>query len=269
MTSLDQAITVSYRDKLAVITLDNEKKLNALDADGYYRLASLLREVASHDEVLVTLLIGKGRFFSAGADVSSPRPGPEVKEDRRHWLRSFAANNLDVTRSFYCHPKILVTALNGPVVGLTAALVAHSDFIYATPHTFLLTPFSSLGLVTEGAASQTFIERLGVAKANEALIMSKRISAEELLQAGFVNKIFEAGDSFASEVDKEVGERLIGGHLNGESLLKIKGLIKATQRDRLDAANVREVFGGMERFNGGFPQEEFRKLASGEKRHKL
>ena len=30
-----------------------------------------------------------------------------------------------------------------------------------------------------------------------------------------------------------------------------------------------EVFGGLERFAPGIPQEKFRKLASGEKRHKL
>jgi peroxisomal 3,2-trans-enoyl-CoA isomerase len=90
----------------------------------------------------------------------------------------------------YTHPKILITALNGPVIGLSAALLVFSDFIYCTPHTFLLTPFSSLGLVAEGGASRAFVQRLGISKASEALIMSKRISAEELLQVGFVNKIF-------------------------------------------------------------------------------
>ena len=40
-------------------------------------------------------------------------------------------------------------------------------------------------------------------------------------------------------------------------------------RDVLDAQGVAEVFAGLERFKSGIPQEEFRKLASGEKRHKL
>ncbi|KAI9802845.1 MAG: hypothetical protein M1833_001444 [Piccolia ochrophora] len=270
MASLEETVTLEYKGKLAIITLANEKKLNALDSDGYYRLGNLLREIATRDDVCVTLLIGKGRFFSAGADVSAPRASPTEDEDiRRFYLRSFVSNNLDVTRAFYTHPKILVTALNGPVIGLTAALIAFSDFIYATPQTFLLTPFTSLGLVAEGGASRAFVERLGIAKANEALIMSKRLSAEELAQAGFVNKIFEGGDGFRDAVIQEVDDRLTGGHLNEESLLKIKEIVRGPERERLDMANVKEVFGGLERFVGGAPQEEFRKIASGQKRHKL
>lgn len=102
--------------------------------------------------------------------------------------------------------------------------------------------------------------------------MSKRITAEDMLQVGFVNKVFETGkdeqEKFLADVLKEVNERL-GDHLNADSLLKVKALIRKPERDVLDAQNVAEVFGGLERFVKGIPQEEFRKIASGEKRHKL
>jgi peroxisomal 3,2-trans-enoyl-CoA isomerase len=179
----------------------------------------------------------------------------------------------DNHHQFYTHPKILVTALNGPAVGLSAALISFSDFIYATPHTFLLTPFSSLGLVTEGNASIGFVQRLGISKANEALIMSKRITCEELVSTGFVNKVFDVGskedsDKFLGEVLREVDERL-GTHLNSESLVKIKELIQGPMREKLDRQGVEEVFAGMKRFMKGVPQEEFGKIARGEKKHKL
>lgn len=200
------------------------------------------------------------------------RPGPEGEDFYRQQLRSFVSNNLNITQAFYTHPKILVTALNGPVVGLSAALIAFSDFIYSVPHAYLLTPFSSLGLVTEGGASIAFVQRLGISKANEALIMSKRISSQELLATGFVNKIFdvEKGEDakFRELVLEEIENRL-GEHLIGDSMTKIKALIQKPLRDTLDAAGVAEVFGGLERFVAGIPQEEFRKVASGEKRHKL
>jgi Delta3-Delta2-enoyl-CoA isomerase len=191
----------------------------------------------------------------------------------RHWLRNFVANNLNITHAFYTHPKILVTALNGPAIGLSAALIAFSDFIYCVPHTFLLTPFSSIGLVAEGGASRAFVQRLGISKANEALIMSKRITSDELLQVGFVNKIFtECGkgdeEKFKGLVMKEIDDRL-GDHLIGDSLIKIKALIRKPERDILDAQGVAEVFGGLERFKAGIPQQEFAKIASGQKRHKL
>ena len=196
-------------------------------------------------------------------------PGTDV---RRAWLSTFVANNIEVTSAFYTHPKILIAALNGPAIGLSAAIIAWADFIYCTPHTFLLTPFTSLGLVAEGGASVAFVERLGISKANEALIMSKRITAEELLQTGFVNKIFETGKDedgkFLQLVLQEVEERL-GSHLNSESLVKVKALIRKPTRDKMDGQLVAEVLGGLERFAAGVPQEEFRKIASGEKRHKL
>jgi peroxisomal 3,2-trans-enoyl-CoA isomerase len=208
----------------------------------------------------------------SGADIGISNSEPKGGDIQHHWLHTLVANNLNITHAFYTHPKILVTALNGPAIGLSAALVAFSDFIYCTPHTFLLTPFSSIGLVSEGLASRAFVQRLGISKANEALIMSKRITAEELLQVGFVNKIFDCkkgeDEKFRELVFQEIEDKL-GSHLVSDSLTKIKALIRKPERETLDAQGVAEVFGGLERFMAGIPQAEFRKIASGQKKHKL
>ncbi|KAJ5203917.1 uncharacterized protein N7498_004796 [Penicillium cinerascens] len=274
--SNEQLVTLTFQDRVAIVTLNRPDKLNALNQDLYYLLAERLREIERRDDIYITVLTGTGRFFSAGADVTSSRPSGDLNSSvRRDLVRSFVSNNVDVTRTFYNHSKILVVALNGPAVGLSAALIAHADFIYAAPHAFLLTPFSSLGLVAEGGASRAFVERLGIAKANEALIMSKRITCDELVATGFVNKIITAasGDKndsagFLKNVLAEVDERL-GTHLNQSSLLKIKELVRRPEREILDRQNGIEAFMGLERFLMGVPQEEFRKLASGEKKHKL
>ena len=225
---------------------------------------------------LPTYLLTSFLLIHRGADVTAARdPSPTANNahsQREHYLRTFVANNLDITNAFYTHPKILITALNGPAVGLSAALIAFSDFVYATPHTFLLTPFTSLGLVAEGGASAAFVQRLGISKANEALMLSKRISAQELVAAGFVNKIFQTGkgeqEKFLDLVIEEVKESF-GDHLNDDSLLKVKALIRKPERAVMDAQTVAEVFGGLDRFVAGVPQEEFRRVASGEKKHKL
>ncbi|KAL4872064.1 hypothetical protein BDV12DRAFT_162965 [Aspergillus spectabilis] len=272
----EQDITVTYKDRVAIITLNIPKKLNALTADHYYLLGERLREVDKRDDITITVVTGSGRFFSAGADVTSTRPGAGLGTNvRRELVRNFVTNNIDITNTFSHHSKILVAALNGPAVGLSAALVAMADFIYAAPHTFILTPFSSLGLVAEGGASTAFVERLGIAKANEALIQSKRITIDELVSAGFVNKVIKApsgkaDDSagFLEKVLEEVEDRM-GAHLSQSSLLKIKELVRRPGREVMDRQNTVEAFMGLERFLMGLPQEEFRKLASGEKKHKL
>jgi peroxisomal 3,2-trans-enoyl-CoA isomerase len=157
------------------------------------------------------------------------------------------------------------------VVGISAALIAHSDFIYVMPHAYLLAPFSSLGLVAEGGSSRAFVQRMGISKANEALLMSKRISAEEMLQCGFVNRIFDmegSAEKFVEAVIAEIRERL-GENLNRESVLKIKALIRGPEREALDGQVMKEILGGVERMMSGQPQQEFARMAAGQKKHKL
>ncbi|KAA6409382.1 MAG: crotonase [Lasallia pustulata] len=272
-TSDADKVTLTTRGKIAIITLNIPDKLNALTQDLYFRLSTLLRQVATLDDIYVTVLTGTGRYFSAGADVSLPRIPEKDTPPRQHWLRTFAAHNLEITHAFYTHPKILITALNGPAVGLSAALIASSDFIYCAPHAFLLTPFTSLGLVGEGGATKAFVDRLGISKANEALIMSRRITAEEMRAVGFVNEIVGTGrkgeeGEFLEEVLRIVRDRL-GNHLNADSALEMKKLIRRPEREMMGGQTVAEVMCGLDRFVKGVPQEEFRKLASGEKKHKL
>lgn len=63
----DSVISVEYKGRVATITISNEKKLNALTQQQYYDIAKALREIATHDEVYITVLLAKGRFFSAYA----------------------------------------------------------------------------------------------------------------------------------------------------------------------------------------------------------
>lgn len=115
-----------------------------------------------------------------------------------------------------------------------------------TDKTFLLTPFTSLGLVAEGGASYMFVKKLGLAKANEALLLSKRISAQELLECGFANKIFPA-EGFRERVLEFVDD-LMGDNINHESMLDMKKLIRGTFANDLELANTQEAFIGLEKW---------------------
>lgn len=57
-------------------------------------------EVADRPDIYITVLTGRGRFFSAGADVGfvdgvEGEAGKEVDE-REKWLKGFVAGNLHV-----------------------------------------------------------------------------------------------------------------------------------------------------------------------------
>ncbi|EGX51996.1 hypothetical protein AOL_s00043g730 [Orbilia oligospora ATCC 24927] len=271
MSTQDDEVLLQVEGKVAKIILNKPKKLNALGGANYQRIGNLLREVAEIKDVTITFIMGTGRFFSAGADVNAGRSiNATDVSPRFSYGSTFGAQNLELTRAFLEHPKVLVAALNGPAVGLSAAMIGLCDLVYCVPNTFLLTPFSSLGLVAEGGASFTFTRRMGYGLATEALLASKKITADRLFAAGFVNKIFEEkdADKFNEAVLKHVTEEL-GDHLNQESILLIKKLVKDAYMKGFEEANVLEIAGGVERFMKGVPQQEFAKIASGAKRHKL
>lgn len=91
-----------------------------------------------------------------------------------------------------------------------------------------------------------FVKKLGLAKANEALLLSKRISAQELLECGFANKIFPA-EGFQERVLEFVDD-LMGDHINHESMLDMKKLIRGTFANDLELATTREAFIGLEKW---------------------
>jgi peroxisomal 3,2-trans-enoyl-CoA isomerase len=58
-------ILLEKRGKVAIITLNRADKLNALNGDLYYDLASKMNEIAAMPDIFITVLTGTGRFFSA------------------------------------------------------------------------------------------------------------------------------------------------------------------------------------------------------------
>lgn len=135
--------------------------------------------------------------------------------------------------------------------------------------------------MAEGVASVAFVRRMGLTKANEALLMSRKIGCQELVGCGFVNAVFAEGggdpetgtggfssERFLERVLTEVRDRL-GEHLNRDSLVGVKKLIRGPMMQDLERANVEEVHAGLGMFVKGAPQKEFAAISSGKKRHKL
>lgn len=85
------------------------------------------------EETVCTLIQSTGRYFSAGANIAD-RGLQESKADELFshelWLNKFVARNTFLTDLFHNHTKILAAAVNGPVIGLSAALLALCDLVY-------------------------------------------------------------------------------------------------------------------------------------------
>ena len=57
--------------KLSIITLNRPQKYNALSGWHYKRLSNLMRQVSEDQDTVATIIVGTGKFFSAGADVNA------------------------------------------------------------------------------------------------------------------------------------------------------------------------------------------------------
>ncbi|KAK0503213.1 ClpP/crotonase-like domain-containing protein [Armillaria luteobubalina] len=259
-------VIVEISQGIATVTLNRPKSLNAITVEDYEVFANALRDIDRRGDVLVTVWQATGKWFCAGTNVKGARPSVSSSL-RNSFLNNVAHTTTDCGQALYSHSKILVAALNGPVM----ALLGHFDFIYSVPEAWLSVPFTFLGLVAEGGASVTFANRMGVAKANEALLWGKKQTAEELVRCGFINKIFPSSsvDGFHAAVRQHLQSELEG--LDPTALLSVKKLLRAglDEKNNPDAVNLRESYAQSERFASGIPAERFGQIARREIRHKL
>jgi peroxisomal 3,2-trans-enoyl-CoA isomerase len=266
-------LTISVSEKIATITLRRPASLNAMTVEDYADLANSLREVDQRKDVLVTVVQATGRWFCAGTDVKKHSDSTAAKEPglREQFTTRVFLSTTDASKALYSHSKILVAALNGPVMGIAAALLGQFDFIYAMPNTWLSVPFTFLGIVAEGGSSVTFANRMGVARANDVLLWGKKMTADELLTSGFINHIFpqESTETFHATIRKYILEQI--SVLDPDSLLTVKRLLRAAtdEKNNPDAANMRESYAQAERFASGAPARQFARIARKEIKHKL
>jgi peroxisomal 3,2-trans-enoyl-CoA isomerase len=130
------------------------------------------------------------------------------------------------------HHKVLVLAMNGPAVGGGAAwFQGVADIVLASTATWLQCPFSALGLVPEFGSAGNLPPSIGVHRANDILMLGRKITVEELLQWGMVNRVFEH-EGFHDQVIQFLEEQLDVN--DGKSMLEAKRLMNVPlRRDRL------------------------------------
>ncbi|KAI0818571.1 ClpP/crotonase [Irpex lacteus] len=282
-------VNVDISEGIATITLNRPESLNALLPEDYDDFVEALRAIDKREDVVITVWQAMGRMFCAGTNVNK-QFDTESRTVGSMFLASTARGNALPMDALARHSKVLVAALHGPIFGIAAskrnisswpvpsdrtcamtAYLGHFDFIYATPEVYLSVPFTFLGLVAEGGSSVTFVKRLGLAKANEALIFGKKLPAQELLESGFINKIFpsQKDSEFHVTVRKHLLTELES--LDHGAILGIKKLIKQglNEQNSFDAVNLRETIGQAERLASGIPVDRFNKIARKEIKHKL
>lgn len=202
---------------IGTITLDRPDRLNALTFDVYAELRDFLPALGARDEVRVIIITGAGRGFCSGGDVEDII-GRLVEQDLAQLL-AFTRMTGALIANIRAVPKPVIAAINGVAAGAGAVVALASDFRLITPGAGLAFLFTKVGLSGADMGAAYLLPRVvGLARATELLMLGDRISAEEALRIGLVNKVVQ-GETLLQEAHA-LAARLAAGPAFGLAMTK-------------------------------------------------
>ena len=173
---------------VARITLNRPERLNALTFEVYAELRDLFAALTHRDEVKAVIITGEGRGFCSGGDVDAII-GELLKRDTPELL-AFTRMTGALIANMRALPKPVIAALNGVAAGAGAVIALAADFRIAVPHASLAFLFTKVGLAGADMGAAYLLPRVvGFARATELLMLGERISADEALRIGLINRI--------------------------------------------------------------------------------
>ena len=168
---------------IAIITIDHQKKLNAMSREMMQRLGNIWDEL-SRDETRCIILTGAGeRAFCVGADISGDLEAtPKISKIVNHALLK-----TDIFK------KPIIGAVNGDCIGGGLELLLPTDIRVTSPNARFGLPEVKWSIYPFGGATIKLIQQIGYVQAMDLLLTGRLISAEEARQIGLVNDIRKTG----------------------------------------------------------------------------
>ena len=179
-------IRYEVQDPYAVITLNRPDQLNAFTYHTLGELRAAFTAAEADSAVVGIIITGAGRAFSAGLDMSTLTETTQSSEAprtaRQDELPGLFSYLLEI-------PKPIIAAINGVTAGGGLILALMSDLRFASVDAALTTVFLKRGLVAEHGSSWLLPRLVGVSKALDLLWMSDKITADEALAIGLVDRV--------------------------------------------------------------------------------
>ncbi|RYY28449.1 MAG: 2-(1,2-epoxy-1,2-dihydrophenyl)acetyl-CoA isomerase [Sphingomonadales bacterium] len=179
-----RTISLAEEDGVATVTLEAPERLNAIDPRMAVELAHVFGAASAWRAILLT---GAGRAFSSGADLSpdaAKSAGDEI-QDPSAWLDTVYNPMVVAIRDCACP---VVTAVNGPAVGIGCALALMGDIVVAKQSAYFLQAFRRVGLIPDGGSTFLLPRLVGKARAMELMLLGDRLDAQTALDWGLINR---------------------------------------------------------------------------------
>lgn len=190
-----ETLLYSLDEGIATITLNRPDKLNAFNTQMMKDLIAVFDQTDGDDDVRAVIVTGAGRAFCAGADLSS---GAETFNYDARSAGDKLARMRDgvqrdggglVTLRIFDSLKPVISACNGPAVGVGATMQLAMDIRLASDTARYGFVFARRGLNPEAASSWFLPHLVGVQTALEWCFTGRIFPAQEALDKGLVRSL--------------------------------------------------------------------------------
>ena len=165
---------------LWIATIDRQEKANSLTEEMLTQLAEFA-ESASAAKVFV--ITGAGKVFSAGADLDEARAGLATSPV---WER--------LSGAIAALPCMTIAALNGTLAGGAFGMALACDLRISVPTAKFFYPVMKLGFLPQPSDPKRMAALLGPSRAKLILMGGQKITADEALSFGLVDRLVEVED---------------------------------------------------------------------------
>lgn len=175
---------------IAVVTIDRPEARNALDPESFRDLAEAWRTVETNADVWVTVVTGAGdRAFCAGADLkSSVGGGIDQPTMQTALLKTYPLS------------KAVVAAVNGYCIAGGMEILLGTDIRLAVPEAEFGLQEVRWAIFPFGGGAVKLAKQVPYARAMELLLLGNRITAQEALELGLINRVVDRNDLMAESM---------------------------------------------------------------------
>ena len=188
---------------LWTLAINRPEKANSLTREMLVRLAEIAEEAAS---AKVLILTGKGKVFSAGADLDEARAGLAIDPV---WER--------LSGALASLPALTIAALNGTLAGGAFGMALACDLRVAVPGAKFFYPVMKLGFLPQPSDPKRLAALVGPARAKLILMAGKKIESAEALAMGLIDRVCD---------DPLAEARILATDALGAELAHIAGIKK-------------------------------------------
>jgi enoyl-CoA hydratase len=179
-------VQVSTESAIALVTIDRQEAMNALDVATVRELRDRLAELAADDRVRCVILTGAGeRAFIGGADIKYMAQVDAAQ------AQEFAELGHEVGRLLETMPKATIAAINGYALGGGCEMALACDIRYASPNAKLGQPEVNYGLVPGWGGTQRLARTTTLGFAKELVLTGRLVDAEEAYRRGLVDGVHD------------------------------------------------------------------------------